>query len=152
MCASALPCHALAPRWGEYMRVGETEGAHTLETHELARLLVAIEFGELGDAHWEFAIAGRLTQVELEMVRAGHRPEHELLVVYLNRRVHRVLEVRIVPALFIQIELGDVRRIDVEIPAPQLFVNDKTLKLAAHHRALRCEEREAFTDRIRKRK
>ena len=80
------------------------------------------------------------------MVRAGHRPEHELLVVDLDGRIHRILVVRVVAAFLIQLKLRDIRRIDVEVAALDLLVGDKTLELAPHDRALRRKKGKSLAD------
>src|SRR3989344_3237580 len=130
------------------MSVREAKSTHSLEPHELTRLFIAKELGELGDTHGELAVAVRPGEIELKMVRAGHRPQHELLIVYLDRRIHRVSIVGVVARLFIQIELCDLRRIHVLIPTPRLFVDDKTLELTPYDRSLRGEQGQAFADGV----
>ena len=66
------------------------------------------------------------------MMRAGHRPQHKFFLVDLDRRVHRIFIVRIVAALYIEVELRDVRRVDVEIAALEFLIYDEALKLAAY--------------------
>ncbi len=70
------------------MRVGEAEGTYALQAHELAGLLVAVELGELGDAQRQFAVAVRFVEIELKVVRARHRAQHEFLIVYNDGRIH----------------------------------------------------------------
>ena len=130
------------------VRVGEAERADTLQSHELSRLLVAVELREFRDSHRQFAIAVRLREVEFEMMRAGHRSEHELLVVNHDRRVHAVFVVGVVAALPVEIELRDIGGNHVLVAAAHLLVNDPALELAAHGGTFWEPEGETLADGV----
>ena len=55
----------------------------------------------MSDPHRQFPVAMRFVEIELKVMRTRHGAEHELFVVDFYRRIHRVLVVRIVAALFV---------------------------------------------------
>src|SRR3989338_1369376 len=57
---------------------------------------------------------------------------------------------RIVSAFFIQIQLCDIWRIHMQIPALDFFINDKTFQLAPYYRTFWGEKRQSLADGIRK--
>ena len=64
----------------EDVRVVEVHAPHAAQAAQLARLLVAPHRAELGDAHRQLAVAALLVLVDLDVVRAVHRPQDELFV------------------------------------------------------------------------
>ena len=119
------------------MRVVEVEGTNPDHSHQLAGLLEPVVLSQLGDADRQVAVAVQLLPVDDDVVRAVHRAELELLAVFeMYRRVHRVVVELPVAALLVQVELRQVRRDDVLVAAPQLFVDDPALELAPDGRAV----------------
>src|SRR3989344_4016131 len=84
------------------------------------------------------------------MVRARHGTEHEQLTIYVNGRIHGVLVVRVVTALFVEVYFGDVGRRHMLVAAPYFLVNDKASQHSAERRAFRGPERQPFADRVGK--
>src|SRR3989344_2304744 len=89
---------------------------------------------------------------KLKMMRAGHRAKHVFLVVYYNRRIHRILVMRIVTAFFVEFKFGYVRCFYMRVAAFNLFIDYEALQFAAYCRTFLGEEGKALAARFGKSK
>ena len=64
------------------------EGTHTCQSVELTALLIAEHSAELSDAERQILVRAWLASIDLAVVRAVHRLEHVLLILF--RRVDRL--------------------------------------------------------------
>ena len=138
-------------RRAEDVRVVQVHPAHARQAAQLAGFLVAPHRAELGNAQRQLAIAVLLVLVDLDVVRAVHRPQDELLIARLHDREHRVLVVVPVAGGLVHVDFGGVGRDDVLVAAFELQVRDPAFQLASDGGALRQPERQAGADQVRER-
>jgi len=135
-------------RRAEDMRVVLGETAHAGQAVQLARLLVAVDRAELGQAHRQVAVRMQVVLVDVDVVRAVHRLEHEQVALHLEGRVLAVLVVRVVPALLVKRHAGDVRRDDRLVAALDLHLAQEALQQVAQDRAVGLPQRQALAHQL----
>ena len=126
------------------MRVVEGHAPDARKPADDAGLLVPVHLPEFGDAHGQVAVAAGLALVHLDVVRAAHRPQHEVFVLaQRHRREHAVLVVLPVARLDVQFLLRRVRGVDVLVAGLPLVVGDEGFEQPADGRALGQQHGEA---------
>ncbi len=135
-------------RRAEDVRVVQRHGADAAEPADDARLLVTVHGAELRDAHRQVTVAPELRRVDEDMVRAVHGPEDHLLMVEVHRREHAVAIVLPVPGDFVQVALGDVRRVDMLIARLALLPQDVLLEDSANRGAFGEPQGQSCADEL----
>ena len=128
------------------MRVVQGHAAHAAETAERAGALVAIHGAEFGNFHGQIAIAAQLRLVDEDMVRAVHGPQHHLLGLEVHGREHVLVIVGPVAGALVEVDLGEVGRVDVLVAEFALEAEDVVLQQAADGCAFGEPERQAGAD------
>src|ERR1700694_109155 len=92
----------------EDVGIVDGEGAHADQPGDLARLLVAVDRAQLGEAHRQVPEAVRLSLKHADVMRTVHRSELPFLVLNLGRGIHRVVVPFEMPADLVDLETGDI--------------------------------------------
>src|SRR2546425_13099323 len=95
------------------MRVVDGEGAYPDQARSLTRLLVAVHRSQLGDPHRKLAEAVGLSLEDADVMGTVHGPQLPLLVLHFRGGIHRIAIALEVTADLVNVQPGDVRRLDV---------------------------------------
>ena len=128
-----------------------SETAHSGQSVELARLLVAVDRSELGQTDRQLLVRTGLRTVDLAVVRAVHRLEQVLLT--LDRGVDRLEGVLAVLGIVargdVELLVADVRGDDLLVAVLLLHVAQELLQTVAQCGALRQPERKTLAHALR---
>ncbi len=117
-------------RAADDVRVGKAETAHPYEAGQFAGFFVAELFGQFRDPERQFFVRSGLCQIQLEMVRAGHRPQNQFFLVNFHRRIHRIFEIGVMAGSFVKLHFGKLRRVDMPVTAFYFFVHHESFQFA----------------------
>ena len=142
-----LDRHLIGP--AEEVGIVLREAAHARQAVQHAAALEAVDRAPLGEAQRQVAVRPRPALVDVDVERAVHRLQVELLPVDLDRRVHVVFVEIEVPARLPQRRATDVRRVDELVAAGQMLVFAELLGQVAHQPALRVPQHQPAADIVR---
>ena len=130
------------------MCVVDGEGAHPNKARNLPRLLVKVDRAQLGNPHRELAEAVSLSLEHSYVVRTIHGPQLPLLLLHLRGRVHGIAIALEMTADLVNVEPGDVRRLDVLVALPPLEAEDELLHLAPDGGAFGRQQRQPAANHL----
>ena len=129
-------------RSAKNMRVVERHAADATETAEDARTLVAVHRAEFGDSHGQVAVTVFFGFVNENVMRAIHRPQHQLLGFQVHRGKHVFVVVRPVSGTDVEVNLREVRSVNMLVAGAAFLFQDVFLEKPANRGAFRQPERQ----------
>src|SRR2546425_835696 len=108
----------------EDMRVVDGEGAYPDQARNLPRLLIAVHRAQFSNPHRKLAEAVSLSLEDTDVMRTVHGPQLPLLVLHFRGGIHRIAIALEVAADLVNVQPGDVRRLDVLVALPALKAED----------------------------
>ena len=118
------------------------------EAREFPGLLVAVLFRGRGVALGEFFIAPFFSREELDVMRAVHGLQGELMPLARRDAEELILELVPVPAPLVEFFFRDVRDVHAFVPCGFAEFPDIAVEDVAEHRALRGPERQSRADEV----
>ena len=119
------------------MRIVQRHRAYAVQAGQRAGHLIAVHRAELGDPDRQIAVAAHIALVNHHMMRAVHRTKHKLLIVHRHLREHVFLVMLPVAGSFVQLHIGQHRRIDMLVAQAFFQIDDVALQRSAQLGAVR---------------
>src|SRR5205823_3842399 len=132
----------------ENVCVVDGEGAHPNQARNLPRLLIPVDRAQLGNPHRELAEAVSLSLEDTDVMRTVHGPQLPLLLLHLRGGVHGIAIALEMTADLVNVEPGDVRRLDVLVALPPLEAEDELLHLTPDGGAFGRQQRQPAANHL----
>ncbi len=135
-------------RRAENMGVVQRHAAHPAEPAQRSRALIAIHRAEFGDTDGKVAVAALLGLVDQDVVRAVHGPQHHLFGLEIHGREHAVLVMIPVARALIELDLGQIRSIDMLVSGGPFALQNVVFEQPANGGAFRQPQRQPCPDHV----